>query len=303
MKKDKTILIIILLALGIFLLYHFGLFNLFTLSPITIDPSTCSNPSILSEKSILSSEVSNPCYPYSSRYPTILVSYNGKTGSYINTLSGDQLIWGNPNGISTLVRCYKCDSAQIISGPQTTHVLTDDIISNPLGQSNACSSVCVVGQCSGGWECKGNSECNYLEYTSCNNAPATPSRFCGNNILESGETNENCCKDAGCPSGYECKSNSCTLVQQQTFCGNGVCDYGETNSNCAVDCPSNGPYCGDGICGNTETQSNCCSDCKCPASQQCINNVCEQVSNSCGNKICDQQETCDSCQIEVINLN
>jgi archaellum component FlaF (FlaF/FlaG flagellin family) len=32
---------------------------------------------------------------------------------------------------------------------------------------------------------------------------------CGNKICETGETQENCCKDCGCPSGYKCIENKC----------------------------------------------------------------------------------------------
>jgi len=33
--------------------------------------------------------------------------------------------------------------------------------------------------------------------------------ICGNRICETGETQENCCKDCGCPSGYNCIENKC----------------------------------------------------------------------------------------------
>ena len=35
---------------------------------------------------------------------------------------------------------------------------------------------------------------------------------CGNKICEIGETQENCCKDCGCPSGYTCIENKCVKV-------------------------------------------------------------------------------------------
>lgn len=35
---------------------------------------------------------------------------------------------------------------------------------------------------------------------------------CGNKICEIGETQENCCKDCGCPSGYNCIENKCIKV-------------------------------------------------------------------------------------------
>jgi hypothetical protein len=37
----------------------------------------------------------------------------------------------------------------------------------------------------------------------------TQRSICGNKICETGETQENCCKDCGCPSGYNCIENKC----------------------------------------------------------------------------------------------
>jgi hypothetical protein len=36
--------------------------------------------------------------------------------------------------------------------------------------------------------------------------------ICGNRICEAGETQENCCKDCGCPSGFNCIENKCVKV-------------------------------------------------------------------------------------------
>lgn len=33
--------------------------------------------------------------------------------------------------------------------------------------------------------------------------------ICGNKVCEDGETQENCCKDCGCPSGFNCIENKC----------------------------------------------------------------------------------------------
>jgi hypothetical protein len=40
----------------------------------------------------------------------------------------------------------------------------------------------------------------------------TQRSICGNRICETGETQENCCKDCGCPSGYNCIENKCVKV-------------------------------------------------------------------------------------------
>jgi hypothetical protein len=299
MKNNKTIIWIILIALGLFVAYHFGIFQMFTLSPISIDPSTCQGLSLISETATLSDTVSQVCYPYSWRYPVVQIIYDAKTGKYLNTFQGIDLIWGaSQSGQSSLVRCYRCNSAQIIPGSPAIKVLTDDKIANPLGQSTAFSNSCIVGQCQGGWECKSSSGGTYYEYTACNNSPINPIRFCGNGIAESGETQTNCCKDTGCPSGYECKSNTCTEIQYPQVCNNNqVCDYGENINNCPNDCTP-GPHCGDGTCGTGENQNNCCTDCKCSASQQCIDNSCEQTSYACGNYVCDQGETPISCPLD-----
>jgi hypothetical protein len=37
----------------------------------------------------------------------------------------------------------------------------------------------------------------------------TQKSVCGNKICETGETKENCCKDCGCPSGYNCIESKC----------------------------------------------------------------------------------------------
>jgi len=44
----------------------------------------------------------------------------------------------------------------------------------------------------------------------------TPDSVCGNGLLEAGETSENCCADAGCPSGQQCVANQCTQVRDET---------------------------------------------------------------------------------------
>jgi len=282
-KKNKTILIIILLVAGFFVLNYFGFFGLFALTPITIDPTTCVPGELVTEKLLLSSEVNQVCFPHSWRYPTIQIGYGGKTGDYINILSGDQLVWGGiKSGEGILVRCYKCDSAQSIQGAVKTRVFSDNILPNPLSQSKAFASLCIVGQCMGGWECKSNNQGTYYEYTACNNAPPSPPRFCGNGILEIGETQDNCCKDAGCPSGYECINNACELIGLPP----------------TPPQPPMPPTCGDGVCGPGEDWRNCCIDCGCLAGYLCMDNVCVQTSHSCGNGICEEGETCTNCPID-----
>ena len=40
--------------------------------------------------------------------------------------------------------------------------------------------------------------------------------ICGNKVCESGETQENCCKDCGCPKGFHCIENKCVEVFSPT---------------------------------------------------------------------------------------
>lgn len=37
---------------------------------------------------------------------------------------------------------------------------------------------------------------------------------CGNNVIEEGETSENCCMDVGCPKNYSCINNSCIELEK-----------------------------------------------------------------------------------------
>lgn len=46
--------------------------------------------------------------------------------------------------------------------------------------------------------------------------PSLPQPVCGNGICEPGEDWTNCCKDCGCPEGYECKDNACTKIPTTT---------------------------------------------------------------------------------------
>jgi hypothetical protein len=64
--------------------------------------------------------------------------------------------------------------------------------------------------------------------------PQPPPPFCGNGILDPGETSENCCLDAGCPSNFQCVENIC-LPLPPGICGDGICEPGEEET-CPEDC-------------------------------------------------------------------
>ncbi len=63
--------------------------------------------------------------------------------------------------------------------------------------------------------------------------PAKPQPVCGNNIVETGETSETCCADAGCPEKQSCISNKCKIV---AICGNNICELSENGNSCPADC-------------------------------------------------------------------
>jgi len=63
--------------------------------------------------------------------------------------------------------------------------------------------------------------------------PPKPQPVCGNNIIETDETSETCCADAGCPANQSCISNTCKFV---VICGNNICEPSETAKSCSADC-------------------------------------------------------------------
>jgi len=124
-------------------------------------------------------------------------------------------------------------------------------------------------------------------------ANETPS-VCGNGIIESGETQQTCCRDVGCSQGYTCQGTACVA----NLCGNGVCDPTESSQTCLQDCPT---VCGNGICESNENYMSCAKDCKPPAPRQTTPNTTLTepsglaVGGACGNGVCDPNETPTSC--------
>jgi hypothetical protein len=103
---------------------------------------------------------------------------------------------------------------------------------------------------------------------------------CGNAICEPGEDYASCCTDCGCPSGYNCESNLCNLVQTQGGGGGGGGIIILTNYT-----PPEEFVCGDGTCDGNETCVTCEQDCGC----------CPPVCQT--NADCDDNDTCtiDTC--------
>jgi len=104
-----------------------------------------------------------------------------------------------------------------------------------------------------------------------------PKKVCGNSICEIGEDSISCCKDCGCPKGYECKENKCIVKEAEAgFCGDGKCQKNENCWRCPQDCKCSEneycssqlercvrPTCGNEICEPFESPENCCIDCNC----------------------------------------
>lgn len=93
----------------------------------------------------------------------------------------------------------------------------------------------------------------------------TLSMWCGNGVCDENETNQNCCMDCDCDSGYYCVNNTCVelpefqeipSVEMQMFF-----------------------FCGDGICSSNENSSTCCADCGCESGYICSNNTCVKISS------------------------
>jgi len=60
-----------------------------------------------------------------------------------------------------------------------------------------------------------------------------PESICGNGIVETNETADTCCADAGCPQNQSCISNECKYV---AICGNNMCELSENATGCPGDC-------------------------------------------------------------------
>ncbi|MBI3036353.1 hypothetical protein HYY73_01155 [Candidatus Woesearchaeota archaeon] len=106
---------------------------------------------------------------------------------------------------------------------------------------------------------------------------------CGNDILEQGETPQNCCEDTGCLPSQSCTNHSCTNIA----CG--YCEYAANETCHKYEC------CADAECGKNET----CS----------VNtNKCAQIECECGytnNRTCVEYECCNNreCPSGLCNNN
>ncbi len=160
-----------------------------------------------------------------------------------------------------------------------------------------------------------------LDNQECDTGPSYPNglcHVCGDGTIDDVEDSENCCADAGCPTGLACDTtrNEPYGVCANPDCGNGYCDSPEEDvDNCCIDCGGTGtcmashgsgfycnedmlecmePVCGERGCETGENHTNCCLDCDdCPAGTYCNKTVSENgvcVSSSCGLRGCEPHE-------------
>ena len=61
--------------------------------------------------------------------------------------------------------------------------------------------------------------------------------ICGNANCETGENQDNCCNDCGCPENYSCQNNQCVT---EAYCGDGICNNDENCSERNFDTPAFG---------------------------------------------------------------
>jgi len=68
------------------------------------------------------------------------------------------------------------------------------------------------------------------------NQNANQSSFCGNGIIETGETNETCCEDVGCLGGQVCTTHKCVSEIKNPTCGTESCSKNQVciNDHCVL---------------------------------------------------------------------
>jgi len=191
----------------------------------------------------------------------------------------------------------------------------------------ACDSLC------------GNGSCDFMQGETCSLCPedcyfiSVSLPCCGNQLCESGETEENCVDCGGpvpeedivetdcgnyviepgeeCEQDYHCAwregaageylscSSHCACVSSP-FCNyDGVCNNNEQYWNCPQDCT-----CGDGVCRG----ENCCTcpedcgsgDAENPCSENPYIASCGDLTHICGDGICEywQGEFCGTCALD-----
>ncbi|MEM4702942.1 MAG: NosD domain-containing protein [Candidatus Pacearchaeota archaeon] len=122
---------------------------------------------------------------------------------------------------------------------------------------------------------------------------------CGNSICETGETQENCCKDCGCPSGKTCQNNECKTPSTGGGGGDGGgCDEGKKRclNNLLQECKNN----------VWKTIENCSYGCinnscilpqaACTQGKRCFNNFLQECLNGSWQTI----EECVICSAEQL---
>ncbi len=175
----------------------------------------------------------------------------------------------NGDGCSDTCQCEYTWADESCGGPTDAECLTTEMYQNGTSLSPQCAPVtqCVVSaSCDalcGGCTAWSNNACGAygfcdisemkqartcdapsqaagcLEWQCLPAASSPECASCGNGAADAGETQDNCCRDMGCPPGPNsiCWASS-NMCYPPNYCQNGICEpgAGENAGNCA-DCP------------------------------------------------------------------
>ena len=97
---------------------------------------------------------------------------------------------------------------------------------------------------------------------------------CGNAECNPTETQENCCKDCGCQTGYDCEENKCTVHLEHACDDDSDCD--DSNPNTLDTCSGSPRKC------NNISQLICSENSDCNDDNECTNDLCR--NNDCFNE-------------------
>jgi len=156
--------------------------------------------------------------------------------------------------------------------------------SSPSCQANCTNKACGDDGCGGSCGyCPSPQSCQNGQCIGC--IPQCASGKCGsdgcggvcscpnNYTCQNGNCVSNCsspCGNKNC--GFDGCGNSCGSCPPPQICQNGICGCPPSQPNCLCKSNCNGKQCGDDGCGGN------CGTC---ASGECVNGVCQQITQSC----------------------